>query len=414
MANTLFLVTEMYPYGNGEPFLETEVKYFEEFDKVVIFPSFCGELEITRKLEINNVEIIRPTSDFFKNKFYSRIFYILLMLTRRIFWIELYTITKKKKLNLKSIIHLLSFLSKGELTYKYARKYIKSNDNFKDDKIIFYSYWMYYQAYACILLSKDFKNSNAITRAHGFDIYEYRNNENYIPLREWILSKVDRIFTISSDGYKYLKSNYKHIDYNSEISRLGTKDMGTSVLTGNNKTYTVVSCSRIVEVKRVDKIVKSLAEIKDINIRWIHFGGGGNFEYISQLSSNILPDNITFDLRGTVPNNDILNYYSKSNCHLFLNVSESEGIPVSIMEAISFGIPIIATNVGGVGEIVINKFNGFLIEKDFKESDLAALIRKVLKNKEIDYQQLRKNARRFWEENYNEKSNYTSFIRKIK
>ena len=45
---------------------------------------------------------------------------------------------------------------------------------------------------------------------------------------------------------------------------------------------------------------------------------------------------------------------------LFVNMSLSEGIPVSIMEAISFGIPIIATNVGGNAEIV-NDETGVLI-----------------------------------------------------
>lgn len=42
-------------------------------------------------------------------------------------------------------------------------------------------------------------------------------------------------------------------------------------------------------------------------------------------------------------------------------MSDSEGIPVSIMEAMSFGIPVIARNVGGMSEIV-NEENGLLLE----------------------------------------------------
>jgi len=47
-----------------------------------------------------------------------------------------------------------------------------------------------------------------------------------------------------------------------------------------------------------------------------------------------------------------------------MNLSETEGIPVSIMEAQSAGVPILATNLGGTSEIVNNE-NGFLVEKDF-------------------------------------------------
>ena len=48
----------------------------------------------------------------------------------------------------------------------------------------------------------------------------------------------------------------------------------------------------------------------------------------------------------------MLDYYKNNIIDIFINLSASEGIPVSIMDAISFGIPCIATNVGGTGEIV--------------------------------------------------------------
>jgi len=50
-----------------------------------------------------------------------------------------------------------------------------------------------------------------------------------------------------------------------------------------------------------------------------------------------------------LPHNDVLNYYASNPVDVFINTSSSEGLPVSIMEAMSFGIPVIATNVGGTG-----------------------------------------------------------------
>ena len=56
--------------------------------------------------------------------------------------------------------------------------------------------------------------------------------------------------------------------------------------------------------------------------------------------------NISFELKGFVDNNELLQIYTDKCFSFFINVSESEGLPVSIMEAASAGIPIVATDVG--------------------------------------------------------------------
>ena len=103
--------------------------------------------------------------------------------------------------------------------------------------------------------------------------------------------------------------------------------------------------------------------------------------------------------------------YKENSYHIFVNVSESEGIPVSIMEASSFGIPVIATNVGGVGEIVENGYNGLLLNKDFLNRDLSVCLKSIACMVDNDYQTLRKHAREMWEERYNSSVNYSKFVR---
>ena len=63
---------------------------------------------------------------------------------------------------------------------------------------------------------------------------------------------------------------------------------------------------------------------------------------------------IDLHLFGHLDNNEIFNMYKNNSYDYFITLSESEGLPVSIMEAISCGIPVIATAVGGITEIVIN------------------------------------------------------------
>ena len=129
------------------------------------------------------------------------------------------------------------------------------------------------------------------------------------------------------------------------------------------KEILLVSCSELVPVKRVHLIIDILRHI-ETPLRWVHFGDG---RLMPELKTRVkeLPDNINYELRGYVPNQGVLEFYQKNEVDLFVNVSESEGIPVSIMEAISFGIPILATDVGGVHEIVTDK-TGVLVDKTFK------------------------------------------------
>ena len=58
---------------------------------------------------------------------------------------------------------------------------------------------------------------------------------------------------------------------------------------------------------------------------------------------------------------------------LFCNVSEYEGVPISIMEAMAYGIPCLATHVGGVSEIV-NCQTGILIEKNSSANQIKNYI----------------------------------------
>ena len=58
---------------------------------------------------------------------------------------------------------------------------------------------------------------------------------------------------------------------------------------------------------------------------------------------------------------------------LLMNVSYFEGIPVSMMEALSVGIPLLGPDVGGVSEIIKNGYNGFLVPI----KDVDSLVKKM-------------------------------------
>ena len=118
-------------------------------------------------------------------------------------------------------------------------------------------------------------------------------------------------------------------------------------------------------------------------------------------------------LHGYVSNQSLINFYQNQHVDLFVNVSSSEGLPVSIMEALSFGIPVIATDVGGTSELVSDKV-GELISSTFSSDSLGQNIEKLLNLKSEELLLLRSNARSIFELKVNAKINYLLFYNKIK
>ena len=174
----------------------------------------------------------------------------------------------------------------------------------------------------------------------------------------------------------------------------------------------MVSCSNVVPVKRLDLIIAALKEITNVRVIWTHFGDGILLNEIKKLAKQ-LPENIETDFRGNLKNSDLMKVYEKEQFDLFINVSSSEGIPVSIMEAMSFGIPCIATDVGGTKEIVTDGYNGRLLRSDFNNADFVEAINWYLKMDKDTVYNLRKNVYSFWEGKYNAETNYSEFVKEL-
>jgi glycosyltransferase involved in cell wall biosynthesis len=80
-------------------------------------------------------------------------------------------------------------------------------------------------------------------------------------------------------------------------------------------------------------------------------GGGPCLEDV-RVALASAPGNLVVDLPGQVAHADVHASYRAKPCDAFLNVSASEGVPVSVMEALSYGIPVVATAVGGTAELL--------------------------------------------------------------
>ena len=175
----------------------------------------------------------------------------------------------------------------------------------------------------------------------------------------------------------------------------------------------LVSCSNVIPIKRVDLIVKALSEVKNISIEWIHFGDGELLEKIKSDAEKLLKPckNISYSLVGRVQNNDIMKYYSENSVDAFLMVSESEGNPVSVMEAMSFGIPIISYDICNMSNIV--KGCGILIPENATYETLSKSIEEFAKEDDEVISKYRRRAREIWEKEFRGDENSKRFIDEV-
>lgn len=230
-----------------------------------------------------------------------------------------------------------------------------------------------------------------VVRLHRFDLYEESAEGGYLPFRRFLFHRADRILAISDDGADYLRRNYAGVipPGKVQISRLGVAGPAAVHRTAPQSPRLVVSCSAVSDVKRVGLLYEALRSMPGLSaddpIRWIHFGDGPLFDDLAARTASA-PAGLEVELRGRVPNHEVIEFYAAHRVDAFVNVSVSEGVPVSIMEAIAHGIPIVATAVGGTPEIVSPGLgSGELVSADGDAREIGAVLRTLLDAPEGTY-----------------------------
>lgn len=406
---SLIYLNMFYPYNSqGETFLASEIEYckFENIDKF-IFPIWArGKI----KAELPGYKVINIQTKYNKMK---KLLNVLFTFFSPLLYQEIKVLRKSHRISFHNLKTLISFLTDGIYLSKILAKYIKGNIK-ANSEIVFYSYWLHLDAFIAAFVGRLLKNKytiKTISRCHRFDLYEYAAAGGYIPARKYILNGLNYVYPISNDAKQYLIENYNLSFEKSIVSRLGTFDNGVNISPKRN-VLKIISCSWMRKVKRLDLICKAL-ELVDFDIEWTHIGSGEEESRIYRLISSINNPHVTFKLVGSLSNEEVISTYKDNDYNVFINVSASEGVPVSIMEAMSFGKIIIATDTGGTKEIVKNYENGYLLEVNFKIDSLVGVLKEIYEMDEIIYKKMCKNSRVIWEEMCNAEKNYIIFSKML-
>jgi glycosyltransferase involved in cell wall biosynthesis len=255
-----------------------------------------------------------------------------------------------------------------------------------------------------------------ITRVHGSDLYEHRHNPPYIPLRKSSLQRVRLVFSASEAGARYLATAYPNYREKVRVSLLGVGDPGFTSARSTDGVLRIVSCSVCLPVKRIDRIVAGIAALGRAHpqrrFAWTHIGDGPEKERLASLAGSTMPANVAHHMLGYPGKQGLFEYYRTEPVDLFINTSESEGTPVAIMEAISAGIPVVATAVGGNVEIVTQE-NGVVISANPEPKEIAAAIAQLMCD-ESRLTGLRVGSREKWQREYSAARNYANFAAAIR
>lgn len=404
----LVIITAHYPYGLGEAFVEDELRVAEKyFDKIHLFSCDVEKKNAGRFIpancDVNNVRKKRIELIAFLHAMKK-------MLTKEAIDEISFAIKKLNKKNLGEICRkIFIYYYLDFLIYSSIKKTVTI-----DETKVFYSYWMNEGAYALSNIKKRNQNIVCFCRSHSSDCYI---DVWYNPFRREILEQINKVYAISCAGQESINNNLVRFTAKADnkvvVSKLGifVPNKKDCYDTKHNNSFTIVTCSSVIQRKRLDLMVDALKEIEGNYINWVHFGDGPLLEEIKEKVNTDLSskNNITVSFYGALPKKEILEWYSSNKVDCFVNCADMEGIPVSIMEAMAFGIPVIARNIGGNREIVEDGINGFLIQEKESAKLLAASIIRMIETEDRNYITMRQNAKKTYENNYSAEKNYNQF-----
>lgn len=242
---------------------------------------------------------------------------------------------------------------------------------------IVYTYWCVQITIAALRLKKEFPHLKVVTRFHGMDLYPEQTAENWEPLMPYVAENADHLLFVSQLGRQFFLDNWgRQWAEKATVSYIGCRSLPV-VESVSDEPLVLVSCSSLIPIKRVERIVDGLAALpQEVPVHWHHFGNGELEETVAAQAARCLENKgaIRYTFHGYVQNAQLPEIYRQVGAQLFITTSSTEGLPVSMMEAYAMGIPVVATAVGGIPEMVQDGENGFLLSADPTAEDVAQAI----------------------------------------
>ena len=340
---TLFLVTHRFPYGEGETFLQDEIPYLQEAGfRVRILPV---SISSGRRTLPEGVEV----SDALALTQRQKCVYMLRYGLGRLFWQEVFS--GVVPFSMRALARLAYACATLRVNRKRLQDMLAAEEH-AGRKGLFYTYWFTSTTCACTG-----GNARVVTRAHGIDIFPEQNQGGYIPLRQWRATLPDKIVPCSRQGAATLEGQGVPLQ-RLAVSYLGVPEAKPQLCIPSCGERILLSCSSVVAIKRLTLLAERVRQYAlarpGCSCVWHHIGDGELLTTLGEYCTRHLRGiaNLRYVLHGYLPVDAVRTFMNTTALDALVNVSSSEGVPVTMMEALHAGIPIIGTDVGGVAELI--------------------------------------------------------------
>ncbi len=369
LRDSIVLLTRDYPFGSGEAFVEDEVARLASLGPLVVLPAFMGKGGAARPLPegvVLDTSLARRHLGFLRH---PRVLSDLTAAASR----ELRS-RPGLLMSPHSSVRFAGYLYRAGRLLAWVESARRAND--LPRRVM--AFWSNSEAFGMALAVQRFPSIMFVARSHGFDVWEERNPNCYLPFRRELARASHRLLPISRVAADHLIRTIPVDADRVSVAPLGVEPPLEPRAWQGRSEILVVSCSSDDPVKRlvlVAEAIKAAAEgDPDRPWRWVHLGAG-----VDQIRRAIEsgPGNLELEFPGWLPRGEIYRFYRDRQPNCFVNLSSSEGIPVSIMEALSMAVPVVATAAGGTGEIVDDSV-GALLPVEVRPSTAGSAIRKVV------------------------------------
>ena len=337
--------------------------------------------------------------------------------------VKIICLSDKEHLTFKDDINVIRINRNSPIIFRWLKTIVKIYSNSKKSDLIFVNGLGTETTIANLFIRKKVirkivgdpvwervYNKNLIDES--FDDFQENNHGLSISLqkmiRNWSINKSNLIITPS----QHLKNFIDKIGFDKNIFVINNGvniEKHNKVVLENNIIHLLV-VSRLVSQKNIDSIIKAVKVMENENIILNIVGDGSEINNLKLLVKKYELDK-KINFIGKIENTK-LNEYLK-DADIFIQASNYEGLPHSILEAMNFEIPILSTDVGGCSVLLNKGERGYIIPMPVSEVEISEGIRTIINNKN-EAKSKAKLAKNYLNQEHNFNTNAEIYHEKIK
>lgn len=242
--------------------------------------------------------------------------------------------------------------------------------------MLFISNWYEHSFWAAYILKKLYPNQvSIIGMVHHDALCYYRRNQ-------YVDSLVDKFLCVSDDTQKKMVNNYHISEEKVKYKEVAIEENIFKRVHVQKRDVVIGMASRMDKaMKRVDLLIPLIEYLEELKVSYtLLIAGAGS--YFSKIQEYLIVEKLQHKIRmlGEIEREKMSEFWK--NCDIVISTSDSEGIGLSILEAMSFGCVPVVTDTAGIRCFIKNNENGYIVPVgDIKK--MSAKIQFLSENSDI-------------------------------